>query len=665
VTLFLAALAVWVGGAIAVLPFRRSRPAAAIGVFSAALGGVLVAVQAVVSLAGQSATWRRGWPMPFGELALQLDPLAAVFLFPIAVVSLLAAVYGVRYLEPHLKDRWAGAVWFNFNLLVASMAVVVAARNALLFLLAWELMALVSFLLVLFEQSRREVREAAWIYLVATHVGTAFLLVLFALMAKRAGSMDFDAFAALAGGLPAGVAGLWFVLALIGFGTKAGFMPLHVWLPEAHPASPSHVSAVLSGVMIKTGIYGLLRILTCLGTPPVWWGLALVAVGMSSGVLGVLFALAQHDLKRLLAYHSVENIGIIAMGIGIGLLGLSLNAPLLAVLGFAGALLHVINHAFFKGLLFLGAGAVYHATGTRNIEELGGVLKRMPVTGVTFLVGAAAISGLPPLNGFVSEFLVFTGAFNGLLLPTGRVGLAFLGVVCALALIGGLAAACFAKAFGIVFLGEPRRSDVKATHEAAPAMLVPMIVLAGACVAIGLFAPLAFRAVLPAVAGLCGPEGAASVVAPAAAAAGWLRWVVLAGVGLALLVAALALLRLALLRGRRVDAAVTWDCGYAAPTARMQYTASSFAEPVTTFFRYVLRQRLHAKLPSGVFPRGAAFESHAPDVMREDVIAPIFLGFRAILGKLRGIQGGRIQLYVFYIALALAALFIWQSWRGW
>ena len=233
-------------------------------------------------------------------------------------------------------------------------------------------------------------------------------------------------------------------------------MPLHVWLPEAHPAAPSHVSAVMSGVMIKTGIYGLLRALTLLGAPPAWWGWLLVGIGLTSGVLGVLFALAQHDLKRLLAYHSVENIGIIALGLGVGLLGVSAATPALAVLGFAGALLHVVNHAVFKGLLFLGAGAVQHATGTREIDHLGGLLKRMPWTGATFLVGAAAISGLPPLNGFVSEFLIYLGAFHGGAALSGANAVASLFVILALALIGGLALACFAKAFGIIFLGEPR-----------------------------------------------------------------------------------------------------------------------------------------------------------------------------------------------------------------
>jgi len=286
---------------------------------------------------------------------------------------------------------------------------VVVARNGVLFLMSWELMSLASFFLVTLEDEKESVRRAGWIYLIAMHLGTAFLLAMFLLLGQNAASLDFERLSTAAA--PSGV---FFLLAVIGFGTKAGFIPMHVWLPEAHPAAPSHVSAVMSGVMIKTGIYGLLRILTLLGPPAAWWGWTLVAIGIVSGILGVLYALAQHDLKRLLAYHSVENIGIIALGLGIGVLGISYSNPMMAALGFTGGLLHVVNHALFKSLLFLGAGSVLHATGTGELDRLGGLLKRMPVTGTTFLIGAVAISGLPPLNGFVSEFLIYLGVIAGL-----------------------------------------------------------------------------------------------------------------------------------------------------------------------------------------------------------------------------------------------------------
>ena len=260
---------------------------------------------------------------------------------------------------------------------------------------------------------------------------------------------------------------------MVGFGTKAGFWPLHVWLPEAHPAAPSHVSAVMSGVMLKTGIYGLLRVLTVLGPPPAWWGWLLVGIGVVSGVLGVVFALAQRDLKRILAYSSVENIGLVALGAGLGVLGLAFDLPVMAALGFAGALLHVLNHAIFKGLLFLGAGAVLHATGTRDIEHLGGLLRRMPSTAQAFLVGSAAISGLPPFNGFVSELLILLAALAGVSERAGGVAVPSTVAVAALGLVGGLAAACFARVFGVVFLGAPRRTLDREPAEATPGCSSP------------------------------------------------------------------------------------------------------------------------------------------------------------------------------------------------
>ena len=461
--------------------------------------------------------------LPYGAFYVEVDALSAFFLIPILGLSALAAIYGGEYLWGWREKKSLGASWFFFNLLVASMMMVVLARNGVLFLVAWEVMALASFFLVTFEDEKDSVREAGWTYLVASHLGTAFLLALFVLLGREAGSLDFDRFGAVASLAPSAVSGL-FLLALIGFGTKAGFMPLHVWLPEAHPAAPSHVSALMSGVMIKTGIYGLLRALTFLGPPLAWWGWTLIGIGLTSGVLGVLFALAQHDLKRLLAYHSVENIGIIALGLGVGLVGLSNGSPLLAVLGFGGGLLHVLNHAVFKGLLFFGAGAVLHGAGTREIDHLGGLAKRMPWTAATFLVGSVAISGLPPLNGFVSEFLIYLGAFNGV---TQRAGVAvpLLAVIAGLALIGGLAAACFTKTFGIVFLGEPRSEQAARAHEAGAAMRWPMVLLAAACVAIGLCAPLMVRplaGVLPSVSRL----SADSVAENLANADGPLRWVV-------------------------------------------------------------------------------------------------------------------------------------------
>ena len=472
------AMAILLLGAMAVLVLSRpERNVSWLGAGSVVIASALGCIPVIQVLSGGSIeAVRVPWPVPFGEFFLELDPLAAWFLVPTLLLSALSAIYGVGYLRAWQGRRSLGPVWFFYCVLVLGMMLVLLARNAVLFLFAWELMAVASFFLVTFEHERESVREAGWIYFVATHLGTAFLLMFFLLTARETGSMDFNVWAEK-GIQTRGLADILFLLAIVGFGTKAGFMPFHVWLPEAHPAAPSHVSALMSGVMIKTGIYGLLRSLTFLGAPPLWWGWLLIGIGLTSGVLGVLFALAQHDLKRLLAYHSVENIGIIALGIGVGLLGVSTGSPTLMVLGFGGGLLHVLNHALFKGLLFFGAGAVLQGTGTHEIDHLGGLLKRMPWTAATFLIGAVAISGLPPLNGFVSEFLIFLGAFQGGATLGAAGAVPLLALIAGLALIGGLAAACFTKAFGVVFLGEPRTEHASHTHETGWAMRLPMLLL--------------------------------------------------------------------------------------------------------------------------------------------------------------------------------------------
>jgi NADH:ubiquinone oxidoreductase subunit 5 (subunit L)/multisubunit Na+/H+ antiporter MnhA subunit len=385
----------------------------------------------------------------------------------------------------------------------------------------------------------------------------------------------------------------------------------------------------------------------------------LVGVGLTSGVLGVLFALAQHDLKRLLAYHSVENIGIISLGLGVGLLGMSAGLPVLIVLGFGGALLHVLNHALFKGLLFLGAGAVLHGTGSLEIERLGGLLKRMPWTAATFLVGAVAICGLPPLNGFVSEFLIFLGAFKGGISGGGEIAVPLLALIASLGLIGGLAAACFTKAFGIVFLGEARSEHVSRAHEVGWAMRLPMLALAAGCVLIGLFAPVvvnSLQAVLENATGLP-PE---NVRESLAAATNPLTFVMIGIAAFLLLLLALILLRRGLLSGRRVDESVTWDCGYARPTARIQYTASSFVQPFTTLFRWLLGTQRQLQRPEGFFPAKASLATETPDLTHEELYRPGFLKINWGIAKLRWMQQGHVQLYVLYIAVTLIVLLAWK-----
>ena len=646
-------------GLLSLFAGNDARRATALGAGGAVLGCLTGLIPAACVLwTGHAEEMRCAWNVPYGSFYLKIDTLSAFFLIPILVLCALAAVYGSQYMSAYHNRKNLGPFWFFFNVLIACMILVVVAANSVLFLILWEVMSLSSFFLVTFENEKESVRRAGWIYLVATHLGTAFLLVLFLTLAQKAGAgtLDFDQFLAARAAM-APIASVAFIFAVVGFGTKAGFIPFHVWLPEAHPAAPSHVSAIMSGVMIKTGIYGLLRTLTFLGTPAPWWGWLLIGIGLSSGILGVLFALAQHDLKRLLAYHSVENIGIISLGLGLGVLGLSMNAPGLAVLGFGGGLLHIVNHALFKGLLFLGAGSVFHATGTLEIDHLGGLIKRMPWTAATFLIGAVAISGLPPLNGFISEFLIYVGAFSVVGQPA--IGAAGTVVIVGLALIGGLAAACFTKAFGIVFLGEPRSEHAAHGHEAGWAMRAPMLILAAGCVLIGLFAQQIVGITSRAVGAVTG-FSANEVQSRMTFAMEPLVSIVLIACILVLLIVMLGWSRRRLLSSRAVEESCTWDCGYARPAPSMQYTASSFAQPLTKMFESFLRPGVELEKPDGLFPTYAGFKTETEDFFRHNLYRPFFNGVAVLASKLRWLQQGRIQLYIFYIALTLLILLIWN-----
>ena len=650
-----AGLIALLGGAVAALAAGRSwRWATRLGAGSAVAGcalGLWPALRALTGGPGESL--RLHWSIPGGAFALGLDALSALFLVPVFLVCGLAAVYGAAYLEHWRGRRSAGPPWWWYNLFVASLAVVFLARNAVLFLMAWEGMTLASFFLVTFEHERADVRAAGWTYLVAGHLGVALVMVLFFLLGRGAGSLDFETFRVT------GVsASLLFLLAVLGFGTKAGFVPMHIWLPEAHPAAPSHVSAVMSGVMIKAGIYGLVRTLGWLGHPPAWWGWLLIAIGLTSGVLGVVFALAQHDLKRLLAYHSVENIGIIALGLGLGVCGVAYGSTALTVLGFAGALLHVVNHALFKGLLFLGAGAVLHATGTREIDRLGGLLKSMPWTGASFLVGAAAISGLPPLNGFISEFLLYVGCFRGATATGTPLAVAGMAGIAGLALIGGLAAACFAKAFGIAFLGTARTEEARRAVEAPGPMVWPQVILAAACAVVAFAAPWIVTALAPATAQASGL--AVEVARTHLADMGRpLRGVAGGGAALVLAASILALARRRLLASRHVTSAVTWGCAYPAASPRRQYTASSFARPLTELFAFVLRTKTKGEPPRGYFPTEGDWTTHTPDVFRRELFRPVFFAIARATASVRWLQGGQTQVYVLYVGVLLVALLVW------
>lgn len=659
-TCFLIALLLLpLSGAVAWLLHRRealARRLAVAGVLAAAASGLVPAVSVLAS--GESLMLAWASSIPALSFSLLIDPLAAFFLLIIFFISALAALYGAGYLRGEGSAAARGRSSFFYSLLVLGMALVAAAANGMLFLIAWEVMSMAAFFLVTFEDERPQTRSAGLIYLIAAHIGVVLLFLMFWLLAGTGtGSLDFISFsgAALAGPK---LRSLIFLLGLAGFGAKAGFLPLHVWLPEAHPAAPSHVSALMSGVMIKMGLYGILRTLTWLGVPPLWWGALLVVIGLVSGLLGVLYALAQHDLKRLLAYHSVENIGIMAIGLGLGLLGLHLQQQTLAVFGFGGCLLHILNHSIFKSLLFMGAGAVKQQLHTLEIDRLGGLQKRMPFTAAAFMVGAAAISGLPLLNGFVSEFMIYFGAFAAVTsMAKGATALPLLSVL-GLAAIGALAVACFTKAAGVVFLGEARTPAGENAREVSPVMLLPMLLLAGLCIAVGV-APMLLLPLLRPVIATAAQLPAALI---AEELAGMVKpFIAVTGIaaGFAVLFGLLAFWRRRILARQGVSRAVTWDCGYTRPTAHMQYTASSFVQPLTDQNRWILGSRVEEEPPQGYFPAQASFHSRTPDLFLDKLWRPLLAAIAWLFHQLQWMQRGRISLYILYIAVVLLALLFW------
>jgi len=600
--------------------------------------------------------------------SFQVDYLSAFFLLVVSILGCTVSLYSIGYTNQFTHFKKTGLFLFLYNLLLVSLICLVTASNAVLFLIMWEVMALLNYLLIVNEHESASTRRAGFLYITMTHIGTAFLVAMFLTLYSYGHSFDFIAMKAVAGTMPAAVRSLVFLCALVGFGVKAGIMPLHIWLPEAHPAAPSNVSALMSGVVIKTGIYGIVRVVfDLLGPNPVeWWGILVLAVAVVSAVLGVLYALMEHDLKRLLAYHSVENIGIILMGVGGSLCFSSLGHPTLAALALTAGLFHVLNHAIFKGLLFLGAGSVNQTTHTRNIEDLGGLIKKLPWTAAFFLVGAAAISALPPLNGFASEWLTFQALLFGFNVSDLALKLAIPVTVALLALTGALAAACFVKAFGITFLGVARSNHAENASESPLTMIVSMGFLAVLCIGIGI-APGTVLSLLDPVtnaffnvhigSGAALNSGTLSIQQGAGTSSSPF-FIALLLVGLVAVPIAIA----AAVGGRiRRRIAMTWACGLEKIEPQMQYTATGFSKPIRMIFANIVRARHEIEVEnetSPYFRQTIRYELKTESIFHNFLYRPLTRGVLKAAHTLRKLQTGHLQTYLAYIFITLILLLV-------
>lgn len=600
---------------------------------------------------------------PVLEFVFRGDAISGFFIFVISILTFSVSIYSIGYTKS-LANK--GVMGFLFSIFILSMYAVVLSGNIITFLISWETMSVVSYFLVTFDREEKSAR-AGLIYAVMTHVGTAFIIALFLILYKYTGYTDFSDIKTAVKDLPDAIKTIVFVFAVIGFGTKAGIIPLHTWLPEAHPAAPSNISALMSGVMIKTGIYGILRIaVDVLGIGPEWWGIAILVIGAVSSVLGVLYALMEHDIKRLLAYCSVENIGIILLGIGASMVLASNGLYKLSAIAMTAGLYHTLNHAIFKGLLFLGAGSVVHSTHTKNMEDMGGLIKLMPYTAIFFLIGSISICALPFFNGFVSEWLTYQSLLFGfksasvtakVIAPMGGAALAF---------TGALAVACFVKAFGIPFLGLPRSHHATGAKESSPSMIAGMAILALLCLVFGIFPGSTIKLFSPAVLSLTGAEYMSStgknILYISEISSGLSPLAILVAM-LAIFFAAVVLIRVVGGK-RRITYGNSWDCGIPSLTPRMQYTATAFTKPIRIIFKKIYRPRRDVKISYTLKPllvKSIKYSSEITPFFDRYFYKPVANFIHSIAGKVKYLQSGDLHLYLGYILATLILLLVFMS----
>lgn len=674
VYIFFASLGIFFVGAILALIFSSNpkpvrRIISCTAIFSS-VSGIFISIIKLSLLKEHPIVFELNTNFEFLSLNFVIDNLAAFFILLISFLSLIVSIYSAGYVRHYENKRNTGLLGALYNLFIGAMLLVVTSGQVFYFLIAWEIMSLVSYFLVVYENEKPEVQKAGLIYIIMTHVGTAFITAGFILLYKYTGytvisSMDVSL-------VPASVKNLIFLFFLVGFGTKAGIIPFHIWLPHAHPAAPSHVSALMSGVMIKTAVYGIIRfVLGVMHAETRWWGMVIITAGVLSMVLGICYALMENNIKRLLAYSSIENMGIIFLGTGLAITALSYGNQLFAALSITAALFHTFNHSVFKGLLFLGAGSIHYSTGTKNIEKLGGLIKKMPLTAVFFLVGSMSISALPPFNGFVSEWLTYQAMLMNIAAAGSLIKLVILISAALLALAGALAVYCFVKVYGIAFLAVPRSEQATNAVEVNRPMLSAMGILAGACALLGVF-PLFFLKLLEPVTlqfmktNIMGDIGGFSsfVTYPVS-----LSNVSISPLAVLLTSLLLVLILLLVLRtvfpGKVQRKYGTWDCGFTSLDPKMQYSATGFSKPARIVFRSIFKPQRELKVLAGIQPyfiNAAKYTVSTFSVFEKSVYSPAVKRIINFARKARfTIQTGSIHTYLLYIFLTILLMFVYYA----
>ena len=667
--LFQISILIFLGGALAGLLLRNNRFARHAIFGSAMIGSVFTIMFSIDVITGKPMTWMVPNVIPFFDLEIFVDGIAAFFLLMVGIVSFAVSIYSIGYSKEYQIKKRTMALGFLFNVFILSMVLVVASNNAFFFLLFWEVMSLTSFFLVIYDHDKEENVKSGMTYLVMTHLGTAFIFASFLLGYIQTGSFSFDSFRHGSSSFPLLVKNLVFIFALIGFGTKAGMVPLHIWLPKAHPSAPSNVSALMSAVMIKIGIYGVIRTIfdfSGFGASPdfAWWGMLLIAFGSASAIIGVLYAVVERDIKRALAFSSIENIGIILIGLGLSVVFASFQLTACTMLALVASMYHTINHAVFKGLLFMGAGSVVSVTHTKNIEHLGGLVKQMPWTALLFLIGAISISGLPPFNGFVSEWFTMQSLLSSYHIPSTilQISIAFASLPFALTI--GIAAATFVKLFGMTFLSKARSKYAINIKEVSHSMILGMSILAAVCVLFGVMPYLGTSLISTAFHLSSQPSSPFDTLTIQNSSG-----TSFANLSMPVVVIMLSSVSIAIFGFIRVLSGNTkktkygtWDCGFGSLNERMEYTPTSLSQPIRAVFKVFFRPRNQTEKESfgenSYLLKTVKIETAIKNIFEDLLYTPIVSSFIFFFDKVRRLQTGKINAYLLYIMITLVLLLL-------